>query len=177
MAFINPNQSGVIAFAEYEDVTSTDQRLFEANEGIADATTVEDLTIKATNRILQLIRNTAWWKSYYLVEGNDAQRAATQTRNGYVDAPLPNPNLILARQADFTDLCVYFTLYEYLLPKIADFRAQDNAEVVKIGVYRTKFDKLFMELIEDGTWYDFDASGTVTKEEKMPTRLNLVRVR
>jgi hypothetical protein len=177
MAFINPNQSGVIAFAEYEDVTSTDQRLFEANEGIADATMVEDLTEKATNRILQLIRNTAWWKSYYLVEGNDAQRAATQTRNGYVDAPLPNPNLILARQADFTDLCVYFTLYEYLLPKIADFSAQDNAEVVKIGVYRTKFDKLFMELIEDGTWYDFDASGTVTKEEKMPTRLNLVRVR
>ena len=177
MAFINPNQTGVIAFAEYEDVTSTDQRLFEANEGIADATTVEDLTIKATNRILQLIRNTAWWKSYYLVEGNDAQRAATQTRNGYVDAPLPNPNLILARQADFTDLCVYFTLYEYLLPKIADFSAQDNAEVVKIGVYRTKFDKLFMELIDDGTWYDFDASGTVTKEEKMPTRLNLVRVR
>ena len=177
MAFINPNQSGVIAFAEYEDVTSTDQRLFEANEGIADATTVEDLTIKATSRILQLIRNTAWWKSYYLVEGNDAQRAATQTRNGYVDAPLPNPNLILARQADFTDLCVYFTLYEYLLPKIADFSAQDNAEVVKIGVYRTKFDKLFMELIEDGTWYDFDASGTVTKAEKYPTKVNLVRVR
>ena len=177
MAFINPGNSGVIAFAEYEDVTSTDQRLFEANEGIADATIVEDLTTKATSRILQLIRNTAWWKSYYLVEGSDAQRTATQTRNGYVDAPLPDPDLIAARQADFTDLCVYFTLYEYLLPKVADFSTQENAEVVKIGVYRTKFDKLFMELIEDGTWYDFDASGTVTKEEKMPTRLNLVRVR
>ena len=177
MAFINPNQSGVIAFAEYEDVTSTDQRLFEANEGIADAAMVEDLTIKATNRILQLIRNTTWWKRYYLVEGNDAQRTATQTRNGFVDAPLPNPNLIRARQADFTDLCVYFTLYEYLLPKVADFSSQDNAEVQKIGVYRTKFDKLFMELIEDGTWYDFDNSGTVTRDEKMPTRLNLVRVR
>jgi hypothetical protein len=177
MAFINPNQSGVIAFAEYEDVTSTDQRLFEANEGIADPTMVEDLTEKATNRILQLIRNTAWWKRYYLVEGSDAQRTATQTRNGFVDAPLPNPNLIAARQADFTDLCVYFTLYEYLLPKVADFSSQDNAEVQKIGVYRTKFDKLFMELIEDGTWYDFSGDGTVTKEEKMPTRLNLVRVR
>jgi hypothetical protein len=176
MAFII-SAGNVIAFAEYEDVTATDQRLFEANEGIADPTMVEDLTEKATSRILQLIRNTAWWKSYYLVEANEAQRIATQTRNGYVDAPLPNANLIKARRVDFTDLCVYFTLYEYLLPKVADFSAQDNAEVVKIGVYRTKFDKLFMELIEDGTWYDFDNSGTITKEEKMPTRLNLVRVR
>jgi hypothetical protein len=176
MAFIISG-GNVIAFAEYEDVTATDQRLFEANEGIADATMVEDLTEKATNRILQLIRNTAWWKRYYLVEGSEAQRTATQTRNGFVDAPLPNPNLIRVRRADFTDLCVYYALYEYLLPKIADFSSQDNAEVQKIGVYRTKFDKLFMELIEDGTWYDFDASGTVTRDEKMPTRLNLVRVR
>jgi hypothetical protein len=59
MAFINPNNSGVIAFAEYEDVTSTDQRVFEANEGIADETMVEDLTTKATARILQLIRTTS----------------------------------------------------------------------------------------------------------------------
>lgn len=176
MAFITSG-GNVIAFAEYEDVTVTDQRLFEANEGIADATMVEDLTVKATSRILQLIRNTVWWKSYYLLQGSDAQRAATQTSNGYVDAPLPNANLIKVRRADFTDLCVYFTLYEYLLPKVADFSSQDNAEVVKIGVYRTKFDKLFMELIEDGTWYDFDNSGTVTIAEKMPTRLNLVRVR
>jgi hypothetical protein len=138
---------------------------------------IEDLTEKATNRILQLIRNTSWWKRYYLVEGNEAQRTATQTRNGFVDAPLPNPNLIAARQADFTDLCVYFTLYEYLLPKVADFSAQDNAEVVKIGVYRTKFDVLFRELIDDGTWYDFNNDGTVTELEKLPTRTNLVRVR
>jgi hypothetical protein len=176
MAFIISG-GNVIAFAEYEDVQNTDQRIFEANEGIADATMVEDLTVKATSRILQLIRNTSWWKRYYLVEGSEAQRTATQTRNGYIDAPLPDPNLIRVRQADFTDLCVYYTLYEYLLPKVADFSSQDNAEVVKIGVYRTKFDRLFQELIEDGTWYDFDASGTVTKDEKMPTRLNLVRVR
>jgi hypothetical protein len=177
MPFINPNQSGVISFAEYEDVTSTDQRLFEANEGIADPAMVEDLTTKATNRILQLIRNTSWWRQYYLQQGDQAQRNATQTSNGYIDAPLPNPNLIAGRQADFTDLCVYFTLYEYLLPKIADYSNQDNAEVVKVGVYRTKFDKLFLELIDDGTWYDFDASGTVTKSEKSPTRQNIVRVR
>lgn len=175
MAFISSGGS-VIAFAEYEDVTACDQRLFEANEGIADATMVEDLTEKATNRILQLIRNTAWWRRYYLIEASESQRTATNTRST-PDVPLPDANLILGRQADFTDLCVYFTLYEYLLPKVADFSSQDNAEVVKIGVYRTKFDQLFSELISDGTWYDFNADGTVTELEKLPTRTNLVRAR
>jgi hypothetical protein len=60
---------------------------------------------------------------------------------------------------------------------VADFSAQDNSEVQKIGVYRTKFDKLFDELIQDGTWYDFDGSGTVTETEKLPQPRNLVRVR
>lgn len=175
MAFISSGGS-VIAFAEYSDVTACDQRVFEANEGIADSTMVEDLTEKATSRILQLIRNTAWWRRYYLLEASDAQRTATNTRST-PDVPLPNANYILGRRADFTDLCVYFTLYEYLYPKIADFSSQDNAEVQKIGVFRTKFDKLFTELIDDGTWYDFDGSGSVTELEKLPTRTNLVRVR
>jgi hypothetical protein len=166
----------VLAFAEYGDVTATDQRVFEANEGIADADMVEDLTIKATSRILQLIKNTAWWRGYYLIQASQAQQAATQTRTT-PDVPVPNPNLILNRQADFTDLCVYFTLYEYLYPKIADYSAQDMAEVQKIGVYRTKFDQLFRELIDDGCWYDFNNDGTVVKDEKVPTRTNLVRAR
>jgi hypothetical protein len=123
-----------------------------------------------------LNRNSSWWKRYYLLEASEAQRTATNTRNT-PDVPLPDPDYILGRQADFTDLCVYFTLYEYLLPKIADYSAQDNAEVVKIGVYRTKFEVLFKELIEDGTWYDFDNSGTVTELEKLPQRTNLVRAR
>jgi hypothetical protein len=175
MAFIISGNT-VIAFAEYQDVTDTDQRVFEANEGIADETMVEDLTIKATARILQLIRTTGWWRRYYMTEATDSQRQATNTLST-PDVPLPNPNYILARKADFTDLCVYYTLFEYLYPKIADYSAQDNAEVAKIGVYRTKFDQLFRELIEDGTWYDFDGSGTVTSQEKLPTRTNLVRVR
>ena len=175
MAFINSN-GNVIAFAEYSDVTETDQRVFEANEGIADETMVEDLTIKATARILQLIRNTSWWRSYYMLEATTEQNQATQTRS-YPDVPLPNANYVIGRPADWTDLCVYFTLYEYLYPKIADFSAQDNAEVQKIGVYRNKFDKLFQELIQDGTWYDFDGSGTITTTEKFPQPTNLVRVR
>lgn len=176
MAFITSG-GNVIAFAEYSDVRDCDIRVFEANEVIADETMVEDLTEKATSRILQLIKNTEWWKRYYLIEANQAQADATQTRNGYVDVPLPNPNLILGRRADWTDLCVYFTLYQYLLPKIAGFTGADDSENTKIGFYRTKFDELFRELIEDGSWYDFDASGSVTKLEKLPTRINLVRVR
>lgn len=175
MAFIRIG-GNVIAFAEYSDVTQTDQRVFEANEGIADAGMVEDLTEKATSRILQLLRNTSWWRRYYLLEATDAQRQATNTRST-PDVPLPDANYVLGRQADFTDLCVYFALYEYLYPKIADFSSQDNAEVQKIGVFRTKFDKLFLELVDDGSWYDFDNSGTVTETEKLPTRTNLVRVR
>lgn len=175
MAFIL-SSGNVVAFAEYEDVTAADQRLFEANEGIADATMVEDLTAKATNRILQLIRNTEWWRRYYRIEANDQQRAATQTRS-YAQPPLPVGAQIEARKPDFTDLCVYFTLYEYLLPKVADFSTQDNAEVVKIGVYRTKFDNLFRELIDDGSWYDFNDDGSISALEKLPTRQNLVRVR
>jgi hypothetical protein len=177
MAFINPGGTGVIAFAEYSDVTSADQRLFESNEGISDPDMVEDLTAKATQRILQLFKNTSWWTRYFILEATSAQVTAAQTQSGYLDVPLPNANLILARQADFTDLCVYFTLYEYLLPKVADFSNQDTAEVRKIGFYQTKFDKLFRELIDDGSWYDFDASGQVTSNEKLPTRTNIVRVR
>lgn len=174
MAFINPSNTGVIAFAEYTDVQTADQRVFEANEGIAVETVVEDLTIKATSRILQLIKNTAWWKQYYVIESGGSSAVQTLTS---LDVPLPNPNLILGRQSDFTDLCVYLTLYEYLLPKIADFSNEDGAEVKKIGFYRTKFDELFRELIEDGCWYDFDASGTINPTEKLPTKVNLVRVR
>lgn len=175
MAFILSG-GNVIAFAEYSDVTECDQRLFEANEGIADEIMVEDLTEKATNRILQLIRQTSWWRRYYMAEANESQRQATNTLT-FPSVPLPNANNILARKADFTDLCVYYTLYEYLLPKVADFSNEDNAEVKKIGFYRTKFDTLLRELIDDGSWYDFSGDGTIDSKEKMPTRTNLVRQR
>jgi len=32
-------------------------------------------------------------------------------------------------------------------------------------------------LIDDGSWYDFSDNGTITPNEKMPTRTNIVRVR
>jgi len=174
MAFITSG-GNVIAFAEYSDVTERDQRVFEANDGLTEAI-VEDLTEKATTRILYLIRNTSWWTSYYLRQSGGSTNVNIFT-SGLISVPLPDPNRIKARQQDFTNLCVFYTLSEYLYPKIADFSSQDNAEVKKIGVFDQKFRSLFQELIDSGDWYDFNNTGTVSAEEKMPTRTNLQRVR
>ena len=164
-----------LAFAEYEDVTDRDQRLFEANEGIANANQIEDFTERATTKILYLIKDTDWWKSYYLAQSGSAP--TWNTLNGYVDVPVPNANKFIGRQQDWTDLCVFMTLYEYVLPKIADFSNEDNAEYKKIGFYKEKFGKLFAQLIAAGDWYDWNGTGVIVDSEKAPTVVNLVRVR
>lgn len=174
MAFITSG-GNVISFCEYSDVTDVDQRVFEANEGLTESI-VEDMAEKATTRILYLIRDTEWWGSYYLQQSGGSVNPDIYT-SGLMSFPLPNPNLIRARQQDFTDLCVFFTLYEYLYPKIADFSNEDNAEKRKIGFYETKFNKRFTELIDSGDWYDFNNNGSVTATEKMPTKVNLQRIR
>jgi hypothetical protein len=94
-----------------------------------------------------------------------------------ISVPPLDPFLIQARQNDFTDLCVYHTLSEYLLAKVADFGNQDSAERQKIGFYDTKFRDLFDELIVAGDWYDFTNNGTITDAEKYPYVTNLVRRR
>lgn len=165
-----------LAFAEYSDVTERDQRLFEANEGIADADIVEGFTERATTKILYLIKDTDWWKSYYLRQSGSGT-VNYNTLFGILDVPVPNANKFIGRQQDWTDLCVYYTMYEYLLPKIADFSNEDNAEYKKVGFYREKFNKLFAQLIAAGDWYDFAGGGTITDSEKAPTTVNLVRMR
>ena len=167
---------GVVeSFAEYNDVLQIDQRLFEANEGLTSSG-IEDQLTRGTTRILYQIRNTPWWTSYYIRQSGTNQNPTIFT-SGLLSLPIPDPNRIQARQADFTDLCVFYTLFEYILPKIADFSNQDNAEVKKIGVYKEKYSRLFDELIADGAWYDFDGTGTITASEKMPTTVNIQRVR
>lgn len=173
MAFIL-SAGNVISFAEYEDVTATDQRLFEANEGLTDVI-VEDALVKSTNRILSQIRSSDWWKAYYYRQTNGS---GVQTfPSGLIQAPAVDPNKIEARKQDFTDLCVYHALAESILPRVADFGNADTAERQKIGFYDEKYRALFKELIEAGDWYDFDDDGTIESTEKSPTRLNLVRVR
>lgn len=173
MAFI---RSGgvVISFAEYSDFTARDQRFFEVNEGLTE-TQVEDLAELATSRILQLIRATEWWRSYYVRQTSGQTQAISAS--GTVIVPTPNPNRILDRQQDFTDICVFMTFTEYLLPKYADFSTQETSERQKMGYYDEKFRKRFQELIDTGDWYDFNGAGTISDSEKMPTRTNLQRIR
>ena len=169
MAFMT-NGTTTISFADYDDVLAADQRLFEANEGLTDEV-VEDALIRSTERILTLFRNTDWWRSYYLT------RATNFVANTVADIPALDIDRIQDRENDFTDLCVYYSLYNYLLPKIADFSTEENAERAKIGFYQQKFDRLFGELIDAGDWYNFDGSGAITSAEKQPGLFNLKRVR
>jgi len=169
MAFIVEN-STVVSFAEYSDVFDRDQRLFDSNEGLTDDV-IEPLLERATQRILDQIRATAWWRTYWI------RRSAGVTVNTVADIPSPEIDKIIGRTADFTDLCVYTALAEYILPSVADFGNADNAEKLKMGYYEQKSSKLFGELITAGDWYDFDGSGTVTTTEKDPGKVNLRRVR
>ncbi len=174
MAFILSG-GNVISFAEYEDVTAKDQRLFEANEGFTEVN-VEDALVRSTTRILDLIRASDWWRSYYIKQSGSSVNANIYT-SGLIDVPAPDANKIYTRKDDFTDLCVYYCLSEMLYPKVADFGNADSAERQKIGFYDEKYRARLKELLEDGDWYDFSGSGGVTASEKMPSRQNLVRVR
>lgn len=137
MAFIQ-NATTFFSFAEYSDVTARDQRVFEANEGLTESD-VEDMLVRSSERILTLIKDSDWWQRIW-------------------GSPAPDVNAlqIIARQDDFTDLCVFHCIHYYLLPKIADFSDEENSERQKLDYYRTKFDELAMELINAGDWYDFD---------------------
>lgn len=169
MAFITENNT-VVSFAEFQDVVDKDQRLFESNEGLSDDG-VEQQLVRATERILSKFRASDWWRSYYI------KRDSSLTYNTVADIPALDPNKILARQNDFTDLCIYTALAEFILPSIADFGNEDNAERQKMGYYSQKSDALFAELVRAGDWYDFNDDSTIASTEKQPGQINLKRVR
>ena len=169
MAFITDNNT-VISFAEYDDVANRDIRLFESNESLTDDV-VENLLIRATERILSKIRSSSWWGSYYL---NRSTNGGIRTS---ADIPALDVDKISARENDFTDLCVYTALGEFILPLVADFGSEDNAERQKMGYYTQKAETLFAELLTAGDWYDFDDDGTIQSTEKDPGQINLKRVR
>jgi len=66
---------------------------------------------------------------------------------------------------------------EYILPLIADFGEERNAEVEKMGYYTNKAESLLIELLTAGDWYDFSGNGTISSAEKQPGNINLKRVR
>jgi len=168
MAFIIENDS-VVSFADFSDVLLKDQRLFEANEGLSDDV-VEQHLVRATERILDKFKASQWWQSYYY-------RRSPAGITTVADIPALDPNLIIDRQNDFTDLCVYLAFSEYILPVVADFSNEDSAERRKMGYYANQAEKLFGELITAGDWYDFDNDGVIESSEKQPGQFNLKRVR
>ena len=168
MAFVQESGS-VVSFAEYQDVVDRDQRLFLSNEGLTDDF-VEPLLVRATERILTKLRSTDWWRAYYL------KRSGTGIRT-VADIPALDPDKILGRQNDFTDLCVYTALAEFILPSIADFGNQDNSERQKMGYYTNKAQQMFDELVTAGDWYDFDDNATVDSTDRDPGIINLKRIR
>jgi len=164
MAFITENDV-VISWAESSDVLARDQRLFDSNEGLTDEI-VEDALIRATERLLNKFRSTDWWRGYYI----------KQSGNAYdTNVPALDVNSIKDRYNDFTDLCVYFALGEYILPIVADFGTEDENERSKMSYYSAKAQDLFGELVRVGDWYDFDKDDIVGVEEIVPSNYSVLK--
>ena len=166
MAFITVAGS-VTSYAEYTDVVQKDQRLLESNElvvpaesGFTDTTDfIEDLLTKSTDRINLKIKASDWWRNYLNYTGTNV--------NDISQTPDFNPNRIKSRKQDFTDACVYYCFYNYLLPLIADFGNEESNEVQKIKYYEAKFNDIMRELLAMADWYDADGDGTVNADEKL----------
>lgn len=172
MAYIRANRK-VISFASSDDVREVDSRIFEANEGLTDER-VDGALIKSTNRIVDDIQVSAWWKSYYVaLDGT----SGVVFGNNAIVVPRPDIDYFLGSEDSFAQLCVYHALSEYILPSVADFGNADSAERQKIGFYGEKARELFRYLIDRGDWYDFDGDGIVQTIEKQPSRTNLQRIR
>ena len=189
MAFITVS-GNVVSFAEYTDVLQKDQRLLEENEiripaesGFGDLQDfIEDMLRKSTQRILLKIKASTWWQGYNAFVGNPISDLNV--------LPNVNPNLIdpgnlLGRRQQFTDLCVYYAIKEYILPLVAQF-GETSADMTKIDYYGRKFEDLYNELIAIADWYDFDNSGSVQDSEKAVSyymnrrtrsKRNVVRIR
>jgi len=168
MAFIRENDT-VVSFAEYSDVTAKDQRLFDSNEGLTDDVVVEALE-RATQRILDQLRSSQWWREYYLKRTNDTFRTVA-------DIPALDPDKIIMRTSDFTELCVYWALADYILPSVANFGDEQDDDRNKMGYYQSRRTELFGELLTAGDWYDFDDDAVVQSDEKSPGAFNLRRIR
>lgn len=176
MAFITVG--GIVtSYAEFTDLVQKDQRVLESNElvvpsesGFVDTTDfIEDLLTKSTSRINIKIKASSWWRAYLNYTGTDVNDLAL--------TPDFNPNKIKGRQQDFTDMCVYYCFYNYLLPLIADFGNPESNEVQKIQYYESKFNDIFNELLAMADWYDADGDGTVEDSEKAWNYATLRRTR
>lgn len=169
MSFIISNNT-FISFAEYQDVVDRDSRLFEENEILNNDADIEIILTRASERLLARIRSSEWWKEYNYRRNSGLNRDSRLV-------PAVDALKIISRQEDFTDLAVAMALADYILPKVADFANENSNERQKMLFYKERADELFIELLESGDWYDYDADATVETSEKDPSRINLVRIR
>tara|TARA_R110000803_G_scaffold4020_3_gene13770 strand:+ start:7095 stop:7667 length:573 start_codon:yes stop_codon:yes gene_type:complete len=173
MAFVVNGAGDVISFAEYTDVVQKDQRIFEENNLVIPAESgfltvvdfVENTLELGTQRILLKIKASTWWQAYNNYVGNTITDLDSLPN---VNPTLIDPGNLQGRRQQFTDLCVYYTMKEYILPLVAEFELE-AADMNKITYYDGKFNELFQELISMSDWYDFDNSGTVDTDEKLIT--------
>lgn len=168
MAFYFSYQT-FVSFATYDDLIQRDQRILEANEGLTQAE-IDEYLKQAAARILTQIRNTSWWRGYAFGQDSSLQRDLRLL-------PSVTPSRILSREQEFKDLNIYFALYEYILPSVADFGNPESADIAKIKHYKDSYDRLFTELVESGDWYDFDGDLSIELTERSPNRQNFVRIR
>jgi len=169
MAFVQTTTS-VIALATYDDFVDRDNRILVENEALTQAV-VEDLLVRSTERILTQLRASTWWYELQTTKNQSL------TINSRADLPAVDAMSILSRKNDFTDLCVYHCMYEYALPRVADFGNENDAERQKIGYYQQKYNALFEELISDGSWYDFDGDDVLESTEFKPATVSPRRYR
>ena len=118
MAFVTNASGNVIAFSDSFDVRDIEQRVFEANEiNFVDAASpaftsldeyLDSLCEKSMSRILAKLKVSSWWRTY--------------TGSSVNDLPDVNPDRILERQQDFTDMSVYYCLKEYIFTQSGKFR-------------------------------------------------------
>jgi hypothetical protein len=171
MAFVTNLAGNVISFADSFDVRDIEQRIFEANEiNFQDAASpafatlddyIDNLLEKSTDRLLLKIKASSWWNNYNSYVGTSISDSNV--------IPDVNPDRILRRQQDFTDMCVFYCLKEYLLPKTADFGIEESSEVQKIKYYDNKYTEYLNELLAIADWYDADGDGTVEDNEQLTT--------
>ena len=78
--------------------------------------------------------------------------------------------------SQFTRAAVYYTLAEFVMPRLSTFSPDGDVFREKMAHYREKFATEFQEILKDGVEYDYDSSGTIENSEKQATHFNrLVR--
>lgn len=159
MAFITENGT-VTSFADYQAVVNMDERLFAKHEGISQYD-ITNFLKRSTDRILTKLKATDWW---------------AKTSGYSILRPDLDRDKIIARKDDFGDMCVYFAMYTYILPRLTQFEEGSDG-LNKIRYYRRLYNDIFEELLIDADWYDKDGDATIEAGEVFEQLPNLRLVR